>query len=166
MPKNPKRKPSDLLATSGPTMEERIRNIHADMAEKIQKYGWSTLMIFGTKEGELPFSYTLGAKTVGLPDLIISGLFRGGAAILNSIMSEARNGLELKEGVAYPQFANMPLMLKRLKPSQVKDRMYQTFDLYGSDDFEVFQVVYPDPNGIFPEAEGYDFPRQELFWKR
>jgi hypothetical protein len=162
MPKDP----SNLPQASGPCFDSRILAVHNDMLEKIAKHGWTTLGIFGTEKGELSFAYTVGARLIGLPDLIISGLSpSSGSTILNAILSEAKKGLELREGLAYPQFANMPLILKCLKPAQARDRMYQTFGFYKIEIFDVFQVVYPDPNGIFPEAEGYHFDRQEFFWQ-
>lgn len=160
------KKRSELAAASDPTMGERLRVIQADMIKKIADHGWFILSIFEGEKGEAPFSYSLGANTVGLPDLIISGLALPGGKIINDILKEARNGMELKEGIQLTQFADIPLVLRRLKPAQVRDRMFQAFSFYGHEDWDVFQVVYPDPNGIFPGQEGYDFPLQELFWTR
>lgn len=156
--------PSLLRMASGPGMEMRLRAHLQSLVELVEKHGWTCLSVFGSEDGEEPFTCTLGAKGVGLPDLIIMGLSNAGIPILNSILNAAKNGLVLAEDVKYTQFANLPLMLKHLTTEQTSAHMLRTTWYYRGEPFEAFQVVYPDPAGRFPWEEAYDCPSQAQLW--
>jgi hypothetical protein len=68
----------------------------------------------------------------------------------------------LEEGRNYTEVANMPCQVKRLTYTQASSHM--TIALRMNPLAECYQLVYPDPNGVFPWEDGYNFPKQELLY--
>jgi hypothetical protein len=149
----------------------RLEAVERNIIDLINQHGWAVMGIFGDPDTNTPpFCYTVGARTKGLPDLIMSGLHQQGRPFLNDLLQRALAGEVLQEGVLYTEIITLPLALKRVTTEQVKDRMVKTHSLY--DQLypgvvqDLFQVVYPDAKGRFPWEDGYDFKGQEFLWMR
>lgn len=151
----------------------KMAQLWKKVKNNVAKYGWHITGVFHGEDTP-PFAYSVGAWDLALPELLIVGLgYQSGGAILNEILGAARDGLELKEGVAYNQFANFPLYFKALTPNQAHEwtTMACTYHTKGKGKagstvpFLVLQVVYPDPKGRYPWDKGYDFPPQTRCWE-
>jgi hypothetical protein len=154
------------------TMRDRIENLWQMVHRNVAERGWS-LMAVHPDQDTPGFTYSLGAWDLALPELIVFGLPASMAGpILNRMLDAAKAGLVLKEGVSYSEFSNLPLQLKALIPEQTREHMKLAWTYHAKGrpappievPFLAFQVVYPDPRGLFPWEEGYQFPMQELLW--
>ena len=151
----------------------KMAQLWKKVKDNVAKYGWHVTGVF-QGEDTPPFTYTVGAWDQALPELLIVGLpYQSGGAILNDILNAARKGLELKEGVAYTEFANFPLYLKALTLEQAQGWTTMAFTYHtkgkgkanSKDPFLVMQVVYPDRQGRYPWDDGYDFQGQPRCWE-
>lgn len=137
------------------------RELDAEFERLIKEFGWAIVGVF-----DFPFAYTVGASDLGLPEIIVTGLrdVKGCTAIINHLLTRIKNGEDpVSEEYAYTEVSNFPCYLRKLTRSQMDD--YMTVTIKRQVNFEGYQLVYPDPKGIFPWEEGYDFPKQKLLWK-
>lgn len=143
-------------------------DLHQNIASNIEKFGWHVTGVFDPEQNEPPFAYTVGAPSRNLPELIITGLDpRTGCVLINDLLRSIQEGTEIiKEDAPYTELANMPCYLRKLTRKQVMDCMTITCSYHEDKDFEVYQLVYPDPRGLLPWQAGYDFPRQTLLFTR
>jgi hypothetical protein len=134
------------------------------ISENITKIGWS---LVGIIDGPFPFTYSIGASSLGLPEIIITGLpYQSSGIIINNLLEGLQKGIyTLSEEEPY-DLANskFSLYLKKLNPHQIKNYMIQTFNWTKGLPFLAYQLVYPDPMGLYPWESGYNFPGQKLLY--
>ena len=136
-----------------------------DPLDEIRKaangYGWT---IVGVRDGSPTFTYSAGASERNLPEIIITGLHPVTCGMLiNDFLEMLQEGKEiLEEGRNYTKVANMPCQVKRLTYNQASSHMTAALRINSS--AKCYQLVYPDPNGVFPWEDGYNFPKQELLY--
>ena len=115
--------------------------------------------------GEKPaFSYSTGIyESYAIPEIIISALppnlsqelisqyvdrFRATGPIIGERITAAKERFD---------YYLVPVPFVR-----VQDYVLATIKYYGSDPFELLQLIYPDTELLFPGEDGYDYD-QELF---
>jgi hypothetical protein len=140
----------------------RFDQLRAQVSEHIEKHGWSITGVFGDSLRD-QFSYSTGASLLGKPELIITGLNPESCAhFINALLTYDK----LETDKPYEDLANMPMVLKRVTYSDFIKRNYMTItaQYFEGVPFEIFQIVYPDPKGLFPWDEGYSFEPQTLLY--
>jgi len=122
----------------------------AKVAEDIHRVGHSVMGIFPDKEEKKPgFFYTVGRHQKNLPELLMVVNLAGpqGMDILNAL-SRAQpftHGQLVDLGGKYPV-----LIIDATKPIVQKEYTRMVNAFYNTHDYQVQQVLLPDPNGRFP----------------
>ena len=104
----------------------------------------------------LPFTYTIGLTDIGWPELIIAGL--GGVTagtILNAVVTRCLTDLGPPiAGVEIKKIANYPVRLQSISDEQRDEYLRWSVarqERVGGPEPQVLQVVFPDPNGKWPD---------------
>lgn len=140
-----------------------LKGIKAD----IKKYGFKTIGVLGDGfDGS--FAYTVGLEaTYGHPELLMTGIGPDTAHFcFERLLEQVLAGSSLNFDDVMHGACRFPMQIRRVNSKRAcEEHMLLTKDFYGgSDEFQVLQLVYPDPKGVFPWQEGYDFPQQELLF--
>ena len=138
--------------------------------ETIKHRGWQLIYVYGD-DHSLPFTYSVGAALPSrppLPEVIISNINpEDSATLINDFLDYLSTGAEISETIAYTEIANLPMYIRKLTPKQVEHHMTMTKAIHEDlSNIPLYQMVYPDPQGIFPWEAGYNFPEQELLYLR
>lgn len=139
-------------------MQQIYDNINLD----IKQYGLSVMGVYPTKEDEgLPFTYSIGLCVLDIPELLIVGLGpRQAQPIINSLYQQYIEELINWSkpciiadcmGNGY-SLAFLSVEDERCK----KDYTIQVGQFFGSEDYQVMQVIFPDKHGKFPWDDDYD----------
>lgn len=146
-----------------------------DTFRTIRKYGRAVVFIRG--EGAPDFGYSVGLQqSLGSPEIIMFG-FSPEAA--NELIAEASAQLESGELRLADEArwaldgGDVVLAWRAVHPSHIRREHFNIAMIYAERqgrsraDIEAFQLFCPDPAGLFPWEEGFDFdyePRQpELY---
>jgi hypothetical protein len=120
--------------------------------DDIEQFGCHILHI--TAEGELPpFSYTLGIqRTSGAPELIVVGLKRPIAHfVLNEYNRRVREGEHFTDGQLAGGFLEgFDCLFREVDRENYREYLGWDVWLYGGDDFNTLQLVYPNTSGVWP----------------
>lgn len=125
------------------------------MADIIARHGRQIMCIRGALK-KPPFAYTIGNQEKNLPEFLIIGSFppQTCSSVLN-LLSEYL--IEHKTKFTHGELTNAlggayPVKIIDAKDPIVKlSYTVQAGQFYKSQDYEVQQVVVPDPNGRWPE---------------
>lgn len=124
----------------------------ADIADP--RYGQSVIGVAGRP----PFSYTIGNHGRGLPELVIVGLGPLDACyVLNTLGKMQRErGEPLLGDLSLGEGAKQPVRLQPIRDRGLVHDVYtcQVFSFYGTEEYEVTQVLVPDAEGRFPGDPG------------
>jgi len=124
---------------------------------EIRKHGWFGTSVFGDEEGP-GFSYTTGFwLRFKFPEVITLSLKREIAHDTFWYMYRTLENGELfviGEPIA-TIFENGKAALLPVSERQFKDHLGWSRWFYGGDAFRCVQLVWPDPNGLFPWQTGY-----------
>ncbi len=115
------------------------------------------------------WTYTVGLwGGHGHPEIVTSGLPpRTAHGILNTIRRRVAAGERFDHGVVDPRrLTNGRLAFLALRDTR-GEHLLDASAHYGGKRFEAVQMVWPDPNGLFPWEQGHSpFPPQELLYDR
>ena len=110
--------------------------------------------VFATSEEEENFIYTIGNRERGLPDLLVlipCGPFEAYAHVLNILGSmQAERGTPFSNGELVDYTAKFPALIIKASPVARDEYTVQAGQYYDTEDYEVLQVLFPDPQGIYP----------------
>jgi len=141
---------------------EALAKYRENVFRSIPKDGWFTQMVLKGTDGP-DFAYSVGAPQLGLPEVIIIGVpCEYGADLIDALLKKLKGGEPLYEDAPYI-LAGTPLYLRRLSPKRAVTMMCLC-DALHREGFAAFQIVHPDPKGLFPWEPSYDFPAQELLF--
>jgi hypothetical protein len=126
--------------------------------EFIIKYGQFIQGVFATVDEPdfVPFMYTIGNHEKGLPELLIVGKFVSPpvAGLLNYLGAKMRADGGLPIGLV-DVGAKCPIKIAPATNVHVgDDYTIQVGQYYGTEDYQVLQVIAPDPQGRFPGDPG------------
>lgn len=143
-------------------MQQKTHDAIQDTIRKnIAKYGWHSFGIFPTKDDspdKANFTYTVGLREKGFPELIIIGLPNESAHALigDAIKQFERNGVP-KDGQVDATLANMPLVYREVPTEEAaKEHTCWVGNYYKNNDYKVIQIVWPDRAGLLPWEPGCD----------
>lgn len=126
--------------------------------ENINKTGLHYNLI--SSDGYTPaFIYTIGlTQTYKHPELILFGLPHDTLiSIMNHAVKLIANGERLENGKKYFGFViNFPIRIEKIHESQIQTYLIGASWYYKSQEFDALQIVWPDPNGIFPNEDGFE----------
>jgi hypothetical protein len=138
----------------------------APVREHVATHGWHVAGIL-PDPGRLGWTYTIGlATTTGHPDLVVSGLDPGAAAVLLNDLGDAiRQGLVLRPHDRLPGYlADVDVEFRPVLSRWVPAHFGRALDWYGSEP-AMLAVALPDRHNRFPEEPGSEAGRFQLhFW--
>ena len=146
-------------------MNSTMDKLRAAIEQDIERCGRTIIGVFACEEGDMPFAYTIGnaihaiRQAAGLlPELLVIGLAQ--APFLNDLsqmMIDADapfhdNQIVLMHGAEKP--------VKIIKPSDIARTEYaiQAGQFFGSENYQIMQVLLPDRAGKFPDDPGCQPP--------
>ncbi|MBC7805330.1 MAG: DUF4262 domain-containing protein [Akkermansiaceae bacterium] len=123
----------------------------------IEMYGWHVVIVPEDNEGA-GFAYTVGLTySYGHAEIILFGLPQDVThAVLNEIGDRAKNGTRVApdtyvEGLLEDYDCGFVAVDK----TQYREFLGQCRWLYGGNEFDALQCVWPDKSGRFPWDEGF-----------
>jgi hypothetical protein len=138
------------------------KDIHALIRDHIDRYGQHIFDIGLSKRdppGFRPFSYTIGNHQWGMPELLVIGSQDWLGKALNILGKIQRTrGWGFFDGELVSLGSTYPVRLINAG-SRGKERFaIQVGVFYDTDDFQVMQVILPDPQGRYPGDLGCEPP--------
>lgn len=134
------------------------------LLSNIQEYGWHVVGIPDDDEGP-GFCFTVGIYLRTLqPEILMMGVpIELCHRVLNAIAEYLMAGGTITPGMRYPDFAGgRELMFSSIHQTQFHEYLgcANWFYLSAGASFPALQCIWPDPQGKFPDEEGFD-PRFE-----
>lgn len=144
-----------------------LDKVIADAKTKIAEYGVAVTYVGGGPES-VPFSYTAGLTAVGEPELMMLGDIPPVAAqgILNDLAFRVvKDGQRYSPGDVPPEVLadGYDVMMCGPLLAVMLPRNYRpgiAMNIYGPHGVRVYQVVYQDPEHLYPWDDGYAMPGQ------
>jgi hypothetical protein len=129
----------------------------------IEKYGCHVIHVLEDEEGP-PFSYSMGVqKTSGVPEVMVIGLKRPIAHfVVSEYNSRVRAGERFAAGSRYDDFLEgFKVQFEVVTSEHFDEYLGQNKWLYRGKNFDVFQIIYPTTDGVWPwEAAASEWFRQ------
>lgn len=140
-------------------LEGRLDAYMVKMMDGIHEHGWMIQGVFGTADDPGSFSYTAGLTGTGHPELFIDTLAPNQAGgILNAVARLVRDDkLTPRQGEQFDAEYSCPFAWHGPIDADEAE-VNTTRSIYGRD-ITVWQVLWPDTEGRFPGADGYDDDR-------
>lgn len=141
--------------------------IQANIARGIGKHGWAAQAVMPTEDQpQDPFAYSIGFwRTFDHAELIVTGM-RGDIAhaLLDLFVEEhLRKGVIFEADRRYPdllpgsaQGGAYPGEFREVSKKNRETMMSGAWRWNAYEDFPALQIVWPDPNGLFPWEKSYD----------
>lgn len=138
-------------------MSAVIEKLGQTIAEKIATHGQ---FIMGVAS-DPAFFYTIGNHLKGLPELILVGNFRldSAGSLLNDLGEAQRESHKpLAEGEIWFPGGKFPLLVRKVSsPGVVRsDYSIQAGQYFGTEDYDVLQIVLCDKTGKWPGEPDID----------
>jgi hypothetical protein len=130
----------------------------AGMMRKIEgnitRYGWHATGVFGGGER---FTYTTGLTGGGHPELVVAGLSPETAhGLISAAVEVIRSGVPLAPGRDYAEIAaGMSIRFREVDQDACRHPLSVSTRFYGGR-VPALQLVWPDPEGLFPGDPGCD----------
>ena len=130
------------------------------ISRDIERDGWSTIGVFaapGDEPPAPPFSYSVGFREHGQPEIIVMGIPPDYAhQIIANIFHLVKNGLELHDGLRLSEGLddNYEVEFRALPADGTPLNMAKVY--YEVDELPALQLVWPDVDRRFPGEEGCD----------
>jgi len=126
------------------------------LSEHLRKYGCSVIHVF---DADPKFSYTLGVEAIsGRAEVIVPFLSSSIALpLLNQYNEMVKSGKVFELDRVYSDFQNaisVDVVFKKVLKSKYGHYFGKAVEFYGDDNFEAWQMVLPDKNGLFPWDDG------------
>jgi len=130
-----------------------------EFISQIREHGWFGIRVFDPEKQEPDFTYTTGLfHGLGYPEIIVFSLPKQVSHdILWNIYSDAREGKDFKPEVRLSGiFGNHQAVLLPVSQDFYVEYLGWSRWFYRGDDFQCFQLVWPDPAGFFPWEPAFD----------
>ena len=126
--------------------EKQIKAFLTKIRAQINEHGWIVQGVVPAKDGDLGFAYTVGLTLAGLPELVISGLWREQGQQFLNIAAQQHCREEILAGDTIEDIASVPFRVIDVPLAEVNTARR----LYGRSRVRALQLVWPDDNGLWP----------------
>jgi len=141
------------MTESRPPVDSRD-SIDQDLDALIHEHGWAVRHV-GASAHEAAFSYTVGLSTLGLPEIVTTGMpFGSSHEFLNMVAQEMRDGLALAHGTRSTRFTDSG----DISFIHVEDTRGLTAVKARYGKVAALQLIWPDSTGAYPWDAGYRNP--------
>jgi len=144
--------------------EEKKKRQYFELVDSnIEKYGFHVTYVLEDKDFT-PFGYSTGLfKSLGIPEVFVSGLPNG---LTNTLIT---NYAEIFKEKEIPFYQKLDTLIDRflvylipVTSLSLEEKVLSSYRLYDGPHFESIQIIYPDLNGCFPGDKDYDYD-MEIF---
>ncbi len=131
-------------------------------SDAIRRSGW---VLTHVGVGDLGFAYTTGfMEDAGSPEIIMFGVRKADAMhMARQISLDLQTGaLVLTDGGLWPPEESQKVMFRKVHATQMRREYFNVAISHRlergleRDGLEAFQVVWPDPHGVFPWEPAFD----------
>ena len=131
-------------------------NIKKNIEQNIKDYGIGVVGVFGN----MPFSYSIGAKLAGYPDIFLPYLdIRMAQVLINQLFVLMKDG-KITEQCIVRGLIQIDLALikveKTFSPFIKEAYTVQAGQYYETETYDIYQVVIPDKFNQFPWDDTYE----------
>jgi len=141
-------------------IEAAMRRLQRSVLQNIQKHGRSVIGVFQSKDEPdfIPFAYTIGNALKDRPELLVIGINNqiNAMVLLNKL-----SGMNLRDGETVSLGGKFGVHILKAGKTARTDYAVQASNIWG-DDYEIMQVIIPDPQGRFPWDEGCTAPYRRM----
>ncbi|MBX3691629.1 DUF4262 domain-containing protein [Dokdonella sp.] len=137
-----------------------MNDYERSVLRNVEEFGWHCTSVFESEDNnndEPPFSYSVGLyHSFQQPEFIVFGLDPGVAHSIISICAnkfEAGEQLDLEQH-SYDLINNFPCVFVRVPRDRYYDYVYSALWFYAEEDFPLYQIVWPNKDGLFPWHPG------------
>ena len=134
-----------------------------EISQTIRDHGWMLMGVLPDPDESsdsviryIPFIYTIGNYECGLPELLMIGHVYAGA--LNAIVASMRNNNHAFTDGEIIDLGGKSKPKAFWANDEAREFTVQVGEYYGTNDYAVQQIVFPDPSGRFPDDPGCDRP--------
>ncbi len=135
-----------------------LREHERQYLERLKAYGWSDNRT--VREGERPdFNSTTGFQLrFNVPELVVFGLpLEAGHAILWDIYNDLGGGMRFNTTQPWPGLINgFDVWFQPVDRSKYREYLSWSGWFYAGEDFDCWQMVWPDKGGHFPWQRDFD----------
>lgn len=144
-------------------MDEALAAQNKQVAENILRCGWHCLHIAPCKDGEAPFTYSIGfTETFGAPEVLVFGLPAEKAhSLLNACASALKGGHAITPDVENPKILSggYKVIFRRVRPECFGEYLGVAGRYYQGGPFGAVVMFLPDSEHRFPWQAGYSYIR-------
>lgn len=126
-----------------------------ELAADVAEHKWVVLKI--NAPGSIEYGYSVGlTRSLGHPELVVTGLDDDTMQeLINDVGEAIEKGATFKDGDVSSDFLEGYDVMFRAVPAALRASHFAWADrFYGTDDFSVLQVVYPDRERRWPWDAG------------
>lgn len=137
----------------------------ADLSEKdvallktLEQWGWFVIKVAAT-DSEPPFAYSMGLyENFQHPEIILFGLdVEVMHRLINGAAKRIQRGQSYAEGHRhYDLFDGYPCEFRKVNTSRTEGLFNYATWYYKGAAFPALQLIWPDPEGLFPWEDGFD----------
>lgn len=149
---------------SPPDSPERMEELRRRTEQRVLQYGHEVVGVYpGPDDDPRYFYYTVGRSASRRPELLLTGALPPNAAmiILNDIAAQDRAGkidLVALADLGQPvEIENFDARLKFIWADPEDAEMFQAINYGGPGGIRAIQVLWPDPQGRFPDNPDFDY---------
>jgi len=138
--------------------EDKLDEAELRFVSSIREHGWFNTHILASEEGP-QFNFTTGFQVnLGVPEVILFG-FREQVAhnVLWNFYRDLKAGKRYETGQPYPDFLEgFDVCFQLVDKSQYHEHLGWSRWFYAGDDFDCWQLIWPDKQGKFPWEIGFN----------
>lgn len=133
-----------------------MQDFYEGITEAIEIYGRRVIGVPYDKGGV--FAYTIGNKTKDLPEFVIVkwGSIEIQCMVLNALSEKIAKGEEAFDGAVIDIDFNYPVKIRKASEAAKHELTVQAGEYFGTQEYQLYQVLLPDVEGIFPGEEGFN----------
>jgi Domain of unknown function (DUF4262) len=146
------------------SVDELIARIEADIEEH-GFFAQHVIPTVGDPDPDAPsFTYTVGMRAHGHPDLLVSGMTGGNAwDTLAQVAHLVRGGARFGDGdVSERVLDGSPVRFVAIPEDAKREHLAITAGFYGDEPFEALQIVFPDSQNRWPWEDGSQAVPQDV----
>lgn len=138
--------------------EEQKKEYFKKVDDHIKEYGYHSTFVF---DKTLPsFCYSTGIfRNFNIPEIFISSLPENlSFEIVHNYVKYFKGTSDIPLNTKIDNLIDrFPVILIEAPISKLTEYVLTSFRFYKKDAFKYLQLVYPDPQGHFPNDKGYDY---------
>ena len=124
----------------------------------VKEAGFANMGIFPTEDSPGPaFTYTVGLAAYGGFEYLMAGLSNDGMGnMMHMVYSKLKENWRPLEEMEVDWLANLPMRFYLMGAEHKCNVARRFWNSRAEGGFSVYQIVWPDSNGVFPDENGFE----------